>query len=362
MSDRFDTTLGWAKREGLYLNDNLERKSDKGIFGIYAKEDIKDNLILASFPLESLIKIEDDYPSNTSISAKQIHSAAKAYDNKENSKYSNFFNFFDSIEYLKKFSTFFINEKEKQIINEASPFLLKQITTQNHLNTFLIEALYQFDPSISKETYTFITLNYNSRAIGSSGFVPIVECFNHSNEKGEFIHTENNKVVLKSKVSYKKGEQVFISYGALDIFSHAINYNYFAPDEDHYLLFHKRFFFPLLTNNDNQIARELSRLYSVAAQKMDGLNVFSVQDKDAYLNQEKPSQTTMKIVEKLAQKKDKNEYLLIHLKQMLSSNNVSQFSEKYFPARVKRFYWVLLKEKEILLKNIEYISNELGKK
>lgn len=357
-SDLFETTLSWARKEGLFLHEHLERKCKDGVWGMYATQDIDKNTVLASFPLENLIQTEDNYPLNTSTSAKHIHSAAKAYSNKDNSKYANFFNFFDSSEYLKKYSTFYITEKEKNVIKEASPMLLREIITQNYLNTSLIDALHQYDASISKETYTLITLNYNSRAIGSSGFVPILESFNHASGKGEFVH-EDKRVIIKSRVSYTKGEEVYTSYGALDVYTHAINYNYYAPGDDHYIQFHKRFLFPLFTQNDKKIAQELSRSYKVAVQEMNSLKVFSVEDKHAYLDEEKPSAKTIEIIEKLALQNDKYAYLLAHLNRILSSNHVSRFSEKYFPSRLKRFYWVLVKEKDIILKNIETVSKHM---
>lgn len=354
-SDLFDTTLSWAKKEGLFFYEHLERKCKAGVWGIYATENIEKNTILASFPLESLIPTEDNYPLNTSTSAKHIHSAAKAYSHKGRSKYSNFFNFFDSLDYLKKYSTFYISDTEKNVIKEASPMLLREIITQNYLNTSLINALHQYDASISKEIYTFITLNYNSRAIGTSGFVPILESFNHSSGKGEFVH-EDNRVILKSRVAYTKGEEVYTSYGALDLYTHAINYNYYASGDDHYIQFHKRFLFPLFTQNDNKNAQALSRFYKVVVQEMNGLRFFSVEDKNAYLDEHKPSAKTIEIIEQLAQQNNKYAYLLAHLHRILSSNHVSRFSEKYFPSRLKRFYWVLVKEKDMLLKNIETVS------
>lgn len=355
-SMQFNGTLTWAKEQGLFINERLERKCVNGVCGMFARDDIDENVVLASYPVSKLIGSLDIYPQNTSISAKQIHSAAKEYCRKDDSDYGNFFNFFDSLDYLHKYSTFFINEKELRIINEVNPLLSREIAHQNYLNQSLINALYDFDPSISKENYTLITLNYNSRAIGKNGFVPIIECFNHSNEKGEFIHTDNDRVVLKTKIKYTKGEQVYISYGALDLYTHAINYNYYASGTDHYIQFHKRFFFPLLTNRDQAIARELSQAFKVAIQEINGLRVFSVEDKEAFLNEEKPSKKAMQIATILAQGRDPNSFLSSYLQQSLSQNNVSKFSEKYFPTRLKRFYWVLLKEQEMLSNNIDYLN------
>lgn len=356
-SEIFDETLNFAKQKGLTFDDRLERKCINGVWGIYAREDISSKVILASFPVENLILPNSNFPANSSVSAKQIYSAAKEYCEKESIVYSYFFNFFDSVEYLKKNSTFFITEKELEIVSEVSPILLREIKYQNYLNNSLINALYEYDSTIPKDVYTFITLNYNSRAIGKDGFVPIIECFNHSNEKGEFISTENNKVVLKTKIDYKKGDEVFISYGALDLYTHAINYNYYAPGIDHYMQFHKRFLFPMLTMNDQKIAKELSQSYKVSINNINGLKAFTVEDKDAYLTENMPSSNLIEIVSKLSKNKNTTEYLIGYLQQALSQNKVSGFSEKYFPARLKRFYWVLLKEQEMLLNNIDHLSN-----
>jgi hypothetical protein len=356
-SEVFYETLNLAKQKGLTFDNRLERKCINGVWGIYAREDISSKVLIASYPVENLIPEKSKFPEKSSVSAKQIYSAAKEYCEKENSLYAYYFNLFDSIEYLKKYSTFFITEKELRIVSEVSPILLKEINYQNYLNNSLINALYEYDSTIPKDVYTFITLNYNSRAIGKDGFVPIIECFNHSNERGEFISTENNNVVLKTKIDYKKGDEVFISYGALDLYTHAINYNYYAPGTDHYMQFHKRFLFPILTMNDQLIAKELSQSYKVSINNVNGLKAFNVEDKDAYLTEKMPSSKLIEIVSKLSKNKNTNEYLIGYLKQALSQNKVSGFSEKYFPARIKRFYWVLLKEQEMLLNNIEHLSN-----
>jgi hypothetical protein len=89
---------------------------------------------------------------------------------------------------------------------------------------------------------------------------------------------------------------------------------------------------------------------------MNGIRVFTVEDKDAYFTESKPSSKLIEIVSKLSRNKNPNAYLISHLQQALSQNKVGGFSEKYFPTRLKRFYWVLLKEQEMFLKNIDYLS------
>ena len=95
----------------------------------------------------------------------------------------------------------------------------------------------------------------------------------------------------------------------------------------------------------------------MSASDLNGLRVFTVEDKEAYLTEIKPSPIVIDIISRLSENNRPAHYLIDHIHKLLLQNKVSGFSERYFPTRLKRFYNVLLKEQEMLLKNIEYLSN-----
>mgnify|MGYP000149596243 CR=1 FL=1 len=371
MQKEFQHTLDWAVSNGLILNNNVERKCVDGIWGMYASKNLDKDELLGSFPTTNLINPNQlDYPKEASNSARQIHTSATEYA-APSSHYSPLFLCHDDTETLKLFSTYFSNEKELNALKEISTGLFNEIIKQNHLNKTLINALYRFDSSIDIDTYTAVTLNYNSRAMGSQGFVPILDCFNHSDEKGMSIDSGGDTVILKTKVSYKKGEQVFVSYGTLDIYSHAINYNYFDPNNQHFIQFGKRFNFPVLGKADLDFANQLKKSHNVNLHKYNGMVTYSIDDRAAFLSEQGPSKRLIGIVKTLCAKENNKSHinesdnqqvkqkLLNLLSQLDNQNNVDKFGSKYMPRRIRYLYHMLQKEKQMIALNKQWVEENL---
>jgi hypothetical protein len=325
---------------------------------MYALGEIPENTVIASFPKSKLIKPEGNFPENASFTAKYVHSAAQEYIQGNASSYSNFFTLFDPLESLEKCASYFCSDKEVKILSSVSVFAGAEVARQQAQTKALIDALCEFDSSIGRDVYTFITLNYHSRAIGRDGFVPIIECFNHSNSKGAFIENDADAVLLKTNRSYSPGEEVFISYGNLDILNHAINYNYFAEGADHYLRFGKRFQFPVLDQSFKTRVEQLSKLYDVRLMRHNGMVYCSVDHEDAHFSMGTEPQKIMEIMSTLFPNADVRMFLAGRLAEQIELNKIDQFAIRYFPARIKRFYNVLKKERQILQNNVDTLKGQ----
>jgi len=359
MGATFDDLVVWGQTMGMTLNEGLDRRCVDGVWGMFANRPITEGEILASCPKSALIHPNPDaYPPGTSRSVMNIHAAAKRFMAHSGSTPSHF-TLFESLEHLKSHSVFFLDEKELARIGEASADLCRAITAQNTKNRKIIEALSVFDPSLPVECLTLMTLNYSSRAFGNDGFVPLVECFNHSTQQGELIDSSGDAIVLRAKSHIEAGNQAYISYGLLDLFTHAVHYDYYDPADSHILRFDKRFYFPVLQRSDMALASSLP--WRVNQEVIHGMPVYTVSDHEAYLSMDGPSPTVVDILGAIVNGRahsstNPKTELLTQLKRMLDANHVDSFARKYFPKSARRFHAVLRKEKELLARNIDWAN------
>lgn len=372
MDENFSGTFEWAQSLGLVFNKNLERKCVQGVWGMYASDSIGRNELLGAFPCGHLITSKEaNFPSGTSKSAMQIHAAAVELSKGGSSDFSPLFSIYDDLDTIKKYSTYFSDDKELKVLKAFGEGLYAEIYRQNTLNHALIHALHRFDSSIELDIYTTIAMNFNSRAMGDKGFIPILDCFNHSDEKGMFIDASGDSVTLHTKQAYKQGEQVYISYGIQDMYRHAINYNYFDPHNQHFIQFGNRFSFPILSQQDLQFANFLSQSYTLKFHNLSGVKMYSINDIGAYFSEGGPTKKLLEVVKLLCCKgqghTDKNKITAVMLKahilnllsQLDAKNNVENFGQKYMPRKFRRFYGLLQKEKQLICLNRVWVEKNL---
>ena len=335
-----------------------------GVYGMYATDVIQRGETLASFPMSQLIKPDDSlYPQGTSDSAKLIHCSAKEFIKGRVSEYDYFFSLFDSLDEIQEYSSYFASAEDLSAFNKLGQGLCREIQSQNEKNHHIIQALHDFDPSIDLDIYTCITLNFNSRAVGKNGFVPIIDCFNHSDEKGANIESLGESVSLKAKIDYNAGEQVYTSYGTLDLLTHAINYNYFDNKNLHFIQFHKRFRFMAKAAKEIAMLKHLASRFKVSIQVSPQGYLYSFQGSDAFFSETRPSEQLIEIAETIAQfapfPGGPKEVLRGFLKQLESENTVESCSKKTLPKRYARFYRLLQKEKQMLYANQNWVLQNL---
>lgn len=352
--DSYDIALDWALERGLMILPQITKKTLNGIAGLYATDQIDKGTLLASIPITSLLQTKNEaYPPNTSIAAKHIHSASKELLKGRKSDFQPIFGLFDTKEYLSANSVQYFTREEIAILGAASPTLAQQINKFTHSNIALTAALNNFDPSIDLDTYMHVALNYASRAMTDKGFVPILDCFNHNEIVGSGIEKKGNSLLLKAEKNYLPGEEIFVTYGALDIFQHAINYNYYDPKDAHYIPI-KRFNFkkiPQSTAHTIQTTTNNTRF----VQSKSGTTIHNA---NAFLSSNGPSSPFLEILTSMtADTYDVKSLLLQLLSHLDQQNNIQALTKKEFKGKLKRFYSALCKEKEIIAANRTWVKN-----
>lgn len=355
----FESQYNWALNNGVVIHDQLERKCVNGVYGMYAQSDIPANSLLTSIPKKILVKPDPQrYPAKTSLSVQQLHATSKELALGEHSKLAPSFHLFESIEDFKACSSYFCSAKEAEIIAELSPMLAREVAKQTSETNAICEALYQYDPSLSKTQYLETILNFKSRAIGRSGFVLIAESFNHSTVKGDFYGGDDTHVTLKTKVNYQAGDQVYISYGLLDLFTHAINYNYFDPDDQHCIQLSKRFSFQVRNAGDQALLQKLKQHFTINLSQHGPVLHYTINDPDALFTEQGPSAKLCDIAKHIAPNNPK-QVLLHFLDTLAANNNSDQYSARYVPSRIKRFYHLLHKERQLIALNRQWLDQHL---
>ncbi len=167
MSSDFETLRSWAEARGLILHSALERKVEGGVGGMFALGAIQKGEVLAALPKSALIPVDESiYHAQVSLSAKQIHSACKAYIEGSDGPFAAVFKMLDDVDTLKAFSTYYIENAELQRIAELSSGLAMYIQQQNQRHHTLVTALHEFDSSIPLAVFEMMMLAYDSRAMG----------------------------------------------------------------------------------------------------------------------------------------------------------------------------------------------------
>lgn len=352
----YEIALEWAKERGLKILPTIQRKTTNRVAGLYATEQINKGTLLASIPVSSLIQPEDNfYPPNTSTAAKYIHSTSTEITRGLKSNFQPIFGLFDPKEYLSQNSVQYFSQEELALLETASPALAQQVNHFIHSNKALIDALKSFDPSIDLDTYEYVSLNYASRAMTDKGFVPILDCFNHNDAAGSGIEKKDELLLLTARKTYLTGEQIFVTYGVLDIFQHAINYNYYDPTGTHYIPI-KRFRFPRIPQSTVQSIQAVDANTRV----LQSGPVASIHNPNAHLSLNGPSHKLLEILKNLANDEYHLKASLLNLLDHLDhQNNIQQLSKQKFKGRLKRFYNALSKEKEIIASNRIWLKNNL---
>lgn len=358
-NSNFERQVAWANQNGAHLNPKIERKECHGIAGMYTTGQIAEGETLAKIPKSLLVATDElGMPEGTSLTAKQIYASTKQFEHFRDDQSSGVaVAMLESIEANKAVSTYFSNDKELKILNELSPTLAHEITLQNSETDQLVSALHNYDSSSSAEDYLTVTLNFKSRAIGKNGFVPIAECFNHSCTDGHYFDSSGEQVQLRAKKAYASGEQVFMSYGELDMFAHAVNYNYFDPSDTHFIGLPKRFEFAISDPTQKSMAMRLEKHAPLQIFKKGFITHYRIQDTGALFSETAPNEALLNLSLAATQNQTEQQHFLKSLLMKLKQDNHSHnYSARYVPSRIKRFYHMLVKEQAMVEANLAYVD------
>ncbi|WP_197466198.1 hypothetical protein, partial [Oleiphilus sp. HI0080] len=286
------------------------------------------------------------YPAGTSTAAIHIHSASREMDLGESSEFAPVFKLFDPEEYLREISVQYLTSSEERTLASAAPRLLRDILEFRKSNIALSSAICQFDKKIKQDTCSLVTLNYASRAMADQGFVPILDCFNHNDVGGSGIASTADKLFLEARKDYLAGEQLYVTYGVLDLFKHAINYNYFDPKGAHFIPL-ERFILPISKERATHLVANKTKNCRVFATPRPEFS--QIAQPNAYFSTDGASKSMIKILTLLCGDKTNAKRLANDLlTQIDNQNEIHKHSKKEFKGRLMRFYNALHKEKQII--------------
>ncbi len=175
------------------------------------------------------------------------------------------------------------------------------------------------------------------------------------------IDEAGGEVVLRAKVDYRSGDQVFMSYGDLDLYTHAVNYNYYDENAQHRLRADKHFYIRIVTAAQQRALASLGDAFKVAIKRTASGTLAVLMEPDAYATMNGPSQKFWRFIEALCAAGYMSDPRLCYqslLESAAAGNHVEQFNAKFLPRRYKRFYAVLQKQKAILAANRDWVSSK----
>ena len=363
----FIETIKWAAQKGLKLYPHMEHKCVDGVYGIYAAADIPKHTVLVSYPLKSILPIREDvtYPKKTDDLFKRLYSATKEYSKGEASEWYGMMRSAESLESLKQTSAYFFSTSELELIKAMNPLLHRVIEERNAIINTQIERLCELDPSIDRNDAAVTALNFKTRS-WKEGFLPIFDQFNTSEEFGAKVCQSAHNLFFMTMVDYKAGDQIWISYGSRDIYDYAIDYDFFDPKAVHSICFSSRGSQFTQNEFETSVIRHAATKHKIDISKTDTGLHYQLLEEDARFLEHAPSAKLIEYIQNtafLSKKEFKTRKCLpssfdLRLNQILDAllavNHVDQFTVENIPDKLHRFYYLLKKEKQILLNNKQW--------
>lgn len=350
--------LEQSVQRGLEINSKLERRQVSGVWGMYARASIVEGELLVRLPKSALLQPDPAaYGAQlVSASVQMIHAAAREAQQGPVSSFAYLFDLHEPLEQLKQYSIYFYGEDELNILRKLSPHLADVVWHEKLRLHAVVKGILFLDPALSESVVIATLLNFFSRAMGNNGFVPVLDCFNHSTAKGSFIDDRDGDTKYLARVAYAPDEQVYGFYGGLDLYDHAINYNYYDPADDHVLRFGRREFIPLLNESAKQIYQRFAQQYGTQLVQVGRQQFFCFKDADALLGAAGPAPRLQQLLVDYGVRANDARQPRQILKDTLSAwldaldqgNRVDLFKTNPLPASSGRFYDVLKKEKALI--------------
>ena len=237
---------------------------------------------------------------------------------------------------------------------------------KNRVNAKL-RCIKEIDPNLDEDFIIQAILNTNSRCWEEYGFLPIIDLFNHSSTKGSpIVKIENTESIgIKSKIDYKAGDQIFISYGCPDLFVNAVNFNYFDPSTEHYIDYGLRAAQSIKTSSSLAIAKYIATIFKCNFIELNGNLTFEIQEPRLLFTVNGPTQqlfdyfskTSFCTQKEFSEKKcsDQSIYktMIRTIDALLSTNKADSYKLKDVPKKLHRFHQLLKADKKLLLLNRE---------
>lgn len=371
--NKYEKCLHLAKEQGLYLDDRIERREKKGLFGMYATKKIPKGTLIASFPKAALL------PENTEISdnheVRWSYAIAKELQKGEDSAYRAHTMMLEEIDELKQHSLYYFSQEEIQLLFDMNPLLGNEINNYSYRVDKILEAIKDIDPTLDEALAIKAILNHLSRSWGEYGLLPVLDLFNHSERKGVQLQqvNEGSHIGFVLDSDYEPDQQIWISYGQKDIFLHATSYNYFDPNNEHIIDYALRAIQVLDTPEKTDVANFICKNFDARIFEYNGQKKLALNEPKLYILENGPNEklynylrkVSFTTLEELRSKKCSPlstalTYLSV-INAFLSANRVDQFKITNVPSKLQRFHQALKKEKKILLSNKTWAELEVNR-
>jgi hypothetical protein len=369
---QFKEQLDLAITRGLIFDHRIERKAANGLSGMYAKESIPKDTILASYPAEHQIQLKHDiaYPQGASDNFKYIHAAAIELAKGPKSKHHDILLSLETIPELQKNCSYFYHESDLELLTKINPVLARNILESRNQIQVRMDALAKFDPKLDSRIVLRVLLNLISRAFSGYGFASAVDAFNHSDRLGnpvKGLDKEGKVIGFTAHKDYEPGEQIFITYDRKDMYAHAIAYNYFDPDGTHFIDYGARIVQTAISPLEKKIFEYTSKYYRLTTKDFNGITQYTTKDLELFFLENAPStnlidfirrncfQSTGELISGKCTNQSFSDRLLNIIDELIGINSVDEFEPSDIPKKMHRFYYLLKKEKAMLLSNRNWV-------
>jgi len=373
---RYEECLSWASERGLVLDSRIERKEVNGVYGMYATAPIPEGTVIASFPLDACIPILDKkliYPGNKQEYKQRIHATAKELSKGAQSEYLGCVMLFNTLEEHQKYSFCFFSYEESLLLSKMNPLLQRSIAALQYSTNNIVASIKEVDPDLDIRFIMQAQLNGVDRCWGAYGFVPILDLFNHSNTKGSIIKEfdDGKRIGHQTKTNYEAGDQIMISYGEKDMYNHATNYGYFDSNDEHFIDYAARAVQVLDSPAKLAVAEYISNNYKCYIHEEKGVKKMKILETNLFFSESSPSTdllsyfaktsfcTQQEFATKQCHPDSISSTLISVIDSFIDANHIDDFELSEIPEKLQHFYHLLKKEKKMLLKNREWVINDL---
>jgi hypothetical protein len=371
--NKYEECLALSKEQGLYLDDRIERKQENGLYGMYATAKIPKGTLIASLPKTSLLP-QIEGATYTKPNEKWAHVIAKELQKGKASSYRAHTLMLETLDELKQHSLYFFSPEERMMLTQMNPILGIAVDEYFYQVDSILKTVKEREPDLDDDLAIQAVLNTYCRSWENWGLLPVIDLFNHSEEKGVVIDLveDGSQVGIVINRDYEPNEQVWVSYGTKDVLMHATFFNYFDPSDQHVIDYAFRAIQVLDSPQKEEIAEFTSQHYDTKIFEYQGQKKMSLNESGLYIFEKSPSKKLMDYFKKigfttLAELKLKKcsplSACLTYsgvINAFLGANQVDNYKVTKLPKKLHRFHRALKKEKQMLLANKAWVEREIS--
>lgn len=343
----------------LNINPKIERKLVNGNWGMYATEDIDSNEYLITSKAPNIVE-----HTNT---IEMLGKYAQEMEKGDDSDLKPFFDSWGNMDEWYETASYYTTKEEFTTIAGLSPLIAYQLSGWKDGCDVTVQSIID-DYKVEKKTAEFITVAYQSRT-WDVGFMPGFDLFNHSARRGAPMYKiERDGTDIYTFIatnSYKKGDEIFVSYQRNDSTQYTINMNFYDNHDIHMNdILHKLVFKKDSENEeDARIYNTLKESYSTTT--FGDNNEYYKINAIAPIILSAPSTTLTEIAKVFATDVDGNlneaqlsSVLLEWCKHSMHIFTIGVLKAEMITTRVQRFLALIQSENRLIESTMDYITTD----